>query len=188
MHWILPGTTISVAPGTVQEIDHFFSAMFLAGGLSLGQVTEITGLSTYDIQNWVKRGFLSPPQGKRYSMDQVCRILHIHILRGALPLESIKALLSYINGDLVDESDDIITESQLYFIFVRLAAQARNYITQESWTKALDEVMADYHEPVPGAAERIRKALQIMLTAWFAAKMRQKAETMLAGLETPSPQ
>lgn len=182
MHWNLPGTAIAVAPDTVENIESYFQAMFLAGGLTLGQVTELTGLSTYDIQNWVKRGFLSPPRGKRYSMEQVCRILHIHILRGALPLESIKALLGYINGGLVDESDDIITESQLYFMFVRLAARAREYGHQAQWDSAFAEVMADYAEPVAGAAERVGKALRIMLTAWFAARLRQEAEKMLAQL------
>lgn len=182
MHWTLPGTVIVVETATVSEIESYFGALFLAGGLSLGQVTELTGLSSHDIQNWVKRGFLSPPRNKRYSMEQVCRILHIHILRGALPLESIKALLGYINGDLVDESDDIITDPQLYFMFVRLAVQAKNRLYTESWETAIEEVMANYQEPVTGAADRIRKALRIMLTAWFAAGMRQEAEKMLAAL------
>ena len=182
MEWTLPGTVTAVPLATAPEIDSYMKAMFLAGGLTLGQVTEFTGLSPNDIQNWVKRGFLSPPRGKRYTIEQVCRILHISLLRGALPLESIKALLGYINGDLVDDRDDIINDSQLYFMFVRLAAQAREHNSPESWEKALDAVMADYIEPLPGAAERVRKALRVMLTAWFAAKMRQEAEKMLAEL------
>jgi hypothetical protein len=37
-------------------------------------------------------------------------------------------------------------------------------------------------EPVEGAKERVAKALEIMLTAWLAAKMRAAAEKMLEEL------
>ena len=48
---------------------------------------------------------------------------------------------------------------------------------------ALDELLADYREPVPGAKQRVRQALQIMLAAWMATKMRQQTERMLSELE-----
>jgi hypothetical protein len=115
-------------------------------------------------------------------MEQVCRIIHINMLKGALPLESIQALLSYINGNLTDRSDDIIDDSRLYFMFVRLAAQARSNPTEEAWSAALQDAMADYQEPIPGAAERVAKALRIMLTAWIASRLRQEAENMLTNL------
>ena len=34
-------------------------------------------------------------------------------------------------------------------------------------------------EPVPGAKDRVRNVLRIMLTAWLAARLQQAAETML---------
>lgn len=182
MHWTLPGTTLTIQRSDACRADGLFQSMFLAGGLSLSQVANITGLEPYAIQNWVKRGFLSPPVNKRYDMEQVCRIIHINMLKGALPLESITSLLTYINGSLTDESDDIIDDSHLYFLFVRLAAQARDTVTGEAWEKAIGEVLADYSEPVPGAADRVTQALRIMLTAWIASRMRQEAEKMLAGL------
>lgn len=185
MNWTLPGTTLTVQRVDACRTDALFHSLFLAGGLSLSQVASITGLEVYTIQNWVKRGFLSSPVGKRYDMEQVCRIIHINMLKGALPLESIGSLLSYINGSLTDESDDIIDDSHLYFMFVRLAAQARDNVTGERWEEAIREVMADYAEPVPGAADRVTKALRIMLTAWIATRMRQEAEKMLAGLGAP---
>lgn len=179
MNWTIPGTTLCVSRSEVQSIESQFQSMFLAGGMVLSQVTNITGLDPYMVQNWVKRGFLAKPQQKRYSLNQLCRIININMLRGVLTMERICGLLSYVNGTLDDESDDIIDDSQLYFIFVRLAAQARDLDTTEAWNAAIRNVMADYAEPFPGAAERIEKVLQIMLTAWVATRMRQEAEKML---------
>ena len=185
MNWTIPGTTLTIRRSDACRTDGLFQSMFLAGGLSLSQVASITGLEPYTIQNWVKRGFLSPPRGKRYDIGQVCRIIHIHMLKGALPLEGITSLLSYINGDLADTSDDIIDDARLYFMFVRLAAQARDNVTGEQWDKAIGEVMADYAEPVPGARDRIIRVLRIMLTAWIATRLRQEAERMLTDLHNP---
>ena len=47
----------------------------------------------------------------------------------------------------------------------------------------LEEVLADYAEPVPGAKERVREVLRIMLTAHLAARMTQAAEKMLSELK-----
>lgn len=179
MNWTIPGTTLSAPRAEAEHIAQQFQSMFLAGGMVLSQVTSITGLDPYMIQNWVKRGFLTKPQLKRYTLRQLCRIININMLRGVLPMERICGLLSYINGVLNDESDDIIDDSELYFIFVRLAARARDLDSTEHWDHAVRQVMADYVEPVPGAKERIEKVLRIMLTAWVATRMRQEAEKML---------
>lgn len=179
MNWTIPGTTLTAARADADKVEAQFQSMFLAGGIVLSQVTSITGLDPYMIQNWVKRGFLVKPQNKRYSLRQLCRIININMLKGILPMERICGLLSYINGALDDESDDIIDDSQLYFIFVRLAAQARDLDSPADWAQAIEQVMSGYEEPIPGAKERIEKVLQIMLTAWVATRMRQEAEKML---------
>lgn len=179
MNWTIPGTTLTAARADADKVEAQFQSMFLAGGIVLSQVTSITGLDPYMIQNWVKRGFLAKPQNKRYSLRQLCRIININMLKGILPMERICGLLNYINGALDDESDDIIDDSQLYFIFVRLAAQARDLDSPADWAQAIEQVMSGYEEPIPGAKERIEKVLQIMLTAWVATRMRQEAEKML---------
>lgn len=179
MNWTIPGTTLTAARADADKVEAQFQSMFLAGGIVLSQVTSITGLDPYMIQNWVKRGFLAKPQNKRYSLRQLCRIININMLKGILPMERICGLLSYINGALDDESDDIIDDSQLYFIFVRLAAQARDLDSPADWAQAIEQVMSGYEEPIPGAKERIEKVLQIMLTALVATRMRQEAEKML---------
>ncbi len=179
MEWTIPGTTLQVDRVEADRTEEKFRSMFLAGGMVLGQVAQITGLEPYTIQNWVKRGFLPPPTNRRYTLSQLCRVIQINMLKNALSLETVCDLLMYINGKLDESSDDIIDDATLYFLFVRLAARARELESPQMRSAALEEALAAYTEPVPGAKARIEKALQIMLTAWLAARMRQTAERML---------
>lgn len=183
MKWLIPGTVIHADCAEAEHIAQQFGSMFLAGGIVLSQVASITGLEPYTIQNWVKRGFLSPPDKKRYSLSQLCRIININMLKSALPMEEICGLLGYINGRLDDTSDDMIDDAQLYFLFVRIAAYHREMNDTKGRDAYVAQIMADYAEPVPGAKERVQQVLRIMLTAWAAAQLRQTAETMLKELK-----
>ena len=183
MKWTVPGTVLQIRREDADNIEEIFSSMFLAGGMVLGQVANITGLEPYTVQNWVKRGFLPPPKNRHYSVTQLCRIIHINMLKSVLSLETICGLLEYINGRLDEEADDIIDDAALYFLFVKLAARAKQLDDPKLWEKALEEALSDYREPVPGARERIEKALRIMLTAWIAARMRQAAEQLVEELK-----
>ena len=182
MKWTIPGTVLQIPRENADEIEELFSSMFLAGGMVLSQVAEITGLETYTVQNWVKRGFLPPPNKKRYGMAQLCRIINIAMLKSVLPMERICGLLGYVNGALDDTSDDIIDDASLYFLFVRLAVRAKQMDDPVLLQQALDQALSGYREPVPGARKRIENALKIMLTAWLSAKMRLAAEKMLEAL------
>ena len=62
MEWYIPGTMLKADKAEAVHVDQQFSSMFLAGGMVLSQVCSITGLEAYAVQNWVKRGFLSPPE------------------------------------------------------------------------------------------------------------------------------
>ena len=179
MEWILPGTVLKAEAEEASGVESLFAPMFLAGGMVLSQVSSITGLEPYIIQNWVKRGFLSPPQNKRYTLRQLCRILNINMLKGVLPMERICAMLGYINGQLDDDSDDTIDDSRLYFMFVRLAAHAKQIDQNQAWQEAIDQVLQDYDEPIPGARDRIAQVLRIMLIAYIAARMKEQAEALL---------
>ena len=67
-------------------------------------------------------------------------------------------------------------------MFVRLAAQAAAVHDPQEWEACIDDELSGYAEPVPGARERVGKVLRIMLTAWAAARLRQKAEEMFNNL------
>ena len=182
MNWKIPGTTLEAERGNADRTVDLFRSMFLAGGLTLSQVASITGLENHTIQNWVKRGFLPPPQNKRYNMEQLCRILNINILKGNMPLEQIIKLMAYLNGDLADESDDLVDDTMLYFMFVSLASRARHIGGTEAWDEALKQITADYVEPVPGAREKLCKVLKIMLTTWIANLVKAAADRMMEEL------
>ena len=182
MEWIIPGTVISGPREDVESSIRQIQGMFLAGGILRSQVSSVTGLEAHMIQNWVKRGFLSNPINKHYSCRQFCRICIINMLKTAMPLEKICELLSYVNGRLDDESDDLIDDTVLYFMFIRLASRARHIGGTQSWDEALEQILADYQEPAPGARQRIDKVLRIMLTYWIAVRTAQQAEQMMAQL------
>ena len=181
--WTMPGSTLRIKREEVDFIPQQMEALFFGGGITLSQVTGITGLEAYTVQNWVKRGFLTSPVGKRYTLRQLCRILNINMLRGSMPIDRICKLLAHVNGQLDDDSDDMIDDSQLYFLFVKLAARVKELHDKERADAILEEYLADYEEPVPGARERVRDVLRIMLTAWLAARMLQETETMLSALQ-----
>ena len=186
MKWTIPGTVLQIDREHPEAVEPLFSSMFLAGGMVLSQVSSLTGLEPYTVQNWVKRGFLSPPEKKKYTLRQLCRIINIHMLKSALPMEKICGLLTYINGELDNEQDDTIDDSQLYFAFVRLAAKVDHLIEQDPAAReqALEESLADYKEPIPGAKARVKEVLQIMLTAWLSVRLQREAEALLARLGT----
>ena len=181
MKWTIPGTVLRESRAEAVHIQDRFGSLFLGGGMVLSQVCAISGLEPHTVQN-------SPPVNKKYDLEQLCRILTINGLKGALTLEQICSLLSYVNGQLTDSSDDVIDDQILYFMFVRLAARAKELYRTEERDSLLDQELAEYQEPVPGAQERIKTALRIMLTAWLASRMCQEAETMLTQLEKENVQ
>ena len=178
----MPGTVLKCPKEEATSLQGRFEGVFLGGDIALSQVVAITGLESHTIQNWVKRGFLTPPKNKRYTLRQLCRILIIHALQGSMSLDKICALLGYVNGRLDDEGDDIIGDTELYFQFVCLAAQADTLLKSSDREKILNQAMENYQPAHPEDKLRVKNALGIMLTAYLAAKMQQKAEQMLQSI------
>ena len=182
MSGFLPGTTIELKATAPNAAKDLLDSIFLSGGLVLSQVTKMTGLAPYEVQNWVKRGFLPPPERKKYTLRQLCRIININMLKNVLPMERICDMLSYINGDLDDDSDDIIDDSRLYFMFVKLASTKPSLRDPSEADASIEALLQDYVEPVPGAKERVAKVLKVMLTAWVAARLHESANKMVEAL------
>ncbi len=183
MEWTIPGTVLLADRDRPEAMQEQIRSMFLAGGMVRSQVATVTGLEPHAVQNWVKRGFLAPPVDKRYTCRQFCRILIINMLKNALPMEKICGLLSYINGNLDDESDDSIDDTQLYFAFLQVAAAYSGEISEhKTLNECIRNSLSDYREPIPGAKERVEQVLEIMLVAWWASQLQNKAQNMLAQL------
>ena len=155
VEWTLPGTVLSVDADRPQAAEEVFSSLFLAGGLVLSQVTQVTGLEPYIIQNWVRRGFLAPPKQRKYTRRQLSRILMI-----------------------------TIDDTELYGAFVLVAGSVQKHgLTSESeMNRLIADGLKDYKESIPGAKERIEQALRIMITAWRAAQLQTKAQSMMNAL------
>lgn len=181
MQWTIPGTVLSAQTEDAEKIQDVFNAFFLAGNISLSQVSTISGLKPYMIQNWVRRKYLSNPQGKKYSLDQLCRILTINLLRKSMSIDKVCELLSYVNGQLDESGDDLIDDAELYFLLVSLAAQV--YGREGTLEEEIEKSVRRLPERIPGANRKIQKALSIMLYAWCAACLRDRADALMENLE-----
>lgn len=181
MQWKLPGTVLDADTSQAGSCKDIFQALYLAGDLQLGQVSAISGLEPYMIQNWVRRGFLSNPVGKRYSLNQLCRILNINLLRRTVPMEKICAMLSYINGQLDTESDDLIDDSALYFLFVSLAGTTKEH--RDTLENSIHAALENLPERMPGANERIQKVLKTMLLAWISGELAERVDNYISEME-----
>lgn len=179
---VLPGTTIEISALQKGVSRQLFDGIFAAGGITLSQVSIMTGLEPHSIQNWVKRGFVSPPQKRQYSKEQFARIVTIHMLRDSLQIERVCGILSYINGTLNDERDDLIRDSELYHRYVDMVAEGGLSLSRKAVETAAREATADYEEMTVGAGERLCKVLQIMAYAHYASLSRRTAEDMMVDL------
>ncbi len=180
----LPGTTIEIAVPNAEAAKDILDNAFICGGLMMGQVARLTGLEPYMIQNWVKRGFLSSPKQKLYTKRQFCRIAIINMLKDGLQIEKITGLLSYINGRLDDESDDIIDDTDLYLYYISVISKIESPIVNEKTLAShIESVVADFKEPFAGARKRLIKVLAVMANAHMAAAFRKRAEDILNTLD-----
>jgi hypothetical protein len=182
-------------PGTVLKKDAFDGisgkefldkVFFFSGGLMLGQIREIAGVDGSTLQNWVKRGWLGNTVNKKYSKEQLARILIINMMKSSMMLEKIDFILHYINGSIEDTSDDIISEAELYGYICDIY----DVYTEEGYSESheLKETInavtsAKYVEPYKGAKERLDRALEIIIVAYFASIVSSRANELFKGLE-----
>ena len=124
MQKTVPGTDSSLRG--VEGFDAYKQMIEIGDGISLSQVCNITGLEPHMIQNWVKRGYIPHPINKKYYTKHLARILLINALRECMYIDDIGSLMVYINGDVDDEADDIISEEELYKLFTNLINKINN--------------------------------------------------------------
>ena len=180
----LPGTTIEVTSLEKDGARHVFSHIFSAGGVVLSQISRMTGLEPHTIQNWVKRGYLSPPKHRQYSERQFARVVIINLLRQSMQLDEIVDLLTYINGKLSDEADDSVDDPTLYRMFCNvLCVIGERYPTPEVIKEAAQSELADFAEREAGDKKRIEKVLSVMVYAHLSSAAKQRIDRLLRGLD-----
>lgn len=175
----IPGTVLKLKEGmqknVFQEIEPIFA---VTKGLTLAQVRELTGLESSTIQNWVKRGWVARPIEKRYLKQQLIRIILINSLRDAMQLEKIPMIMEYINGVVDDESDDIISDTELFNAFCLTVYKCINEKTIDTniIKSIINEQFNDYCGPNKDSKERLTNGLLIMTLAYLSAQLKVKTE------------
>ena len=156
------------------------------GGLSLSQVCAVTGLEGSTIQNWVKRGWVAHPLGKRYEEVHIARILIINALKECIKLENIVQLMVYVNGYVDSGEDIIIKEYALYDYLCSALAQLgqADDLSRSGVESVVDKVIVDYVEPTPNARMKIRKALSVMIYACVCTDVKRRTESMMQQILT----
>ena len=157
---------------------------FVSDGVMLSQIRKIAGIDGSTLQNWTKRGWVANSSSKRYNIDQVAHIFLINMLRSCMQLNHIAWLIEYINGDIEDTSDDIISDSDLYDEICKLlnSLSLCETCSGETIRRLADEQLADYREPVEGARRRLRNALEIIVVSYYASLVKKNADAMLREL------
>lgn len=180
----------SFFPGTKVPFSQegLFQGIFsVTHGITLSQICDITGLEPAAVQNWIKRGYVNPPVNRKYSKGQVARIILIHMLREALPIEKVVKLLSYVNGNLLDRSDDIMDDSDIYDCLCRVITEDVNDDGKKAkmggndlnYDNKIDRQLENFKEPYSGAKERLKLALKAMVFAYEAAKFKRFANQLI---------
>lgn len=181
----VPGTTLKYSEQAKEAAFSLVSPVLEAtGGLTLSQLSKLTGLEGSTIQNWIKRGWVSSTKGKKYSEQQVVRVLLINMLRGAMKLEDIAKLMNYVNGDVEDTSDDIIADVALYNILCRIILTAEDVGAFEinSVQRLIETEVDATVKTIRSDAEKLYKAMYAMIMAYRSACLKQEMEKSLTGI------
>ena len=189
---LLPGTSTTHITQGEKGFAKIEVLLDATGGLSLSQVCAVTGLEGSTIQNWVKRGWVAHPKGKKYEEIQIARILIINALKECIKLEHIALLMAYLNSNTKEDSDRIIKESELYDYLCE-ALQSLGHaddLSRGGVESVVDRVITNYKGPSASSRHRIRKALTVMIYACVCTDVKRRTEAMmgqvLRELEDPS--
>lgn len=183
---LIPGTILKRKDmGDVTGLEFLKKIFFISSGVMLSQIREISGIDGSTLQNWTKRGWVANSKLKRYDIDQVAHILIINMLRDCMQLDRITFVIRYINGNVDDHTDDIISDSLLYDyicrILDRLLPDDETY-DMGSLRTCIEEVTSDYEEKTGGARRRLNQALEIIIAAYYASVIKRHSDELVAAL------
>ena len=179
-----PGMTVEASSLKQGCSASLFNGVFATGGITLSQVSVMTGLEPYLIQNWVKRGFVSSPQRRLYSREQLARIVIINMLRESLQIERICEMIRLLEGDLATGSSCCIQADALYHRYVDLLTEpSLNVSDPQSVLAVTARASEDVRQTDPTLGRLLANTLQVMLYAHTASKMRGLAEVHFGSLQ-----
>ena len=175
----LPGTTIEL-PRSLRTIHTISTSLFLAGNLTLTQVSSLTNLPPYVLQNWVRRGFLPPPLKNQYSENQFFRIAIINFLRDTLSINNIVKLIEYINAPLKGENMSVVNEAALYHHFMEALILTDNDITKLD--ASIKTSLKTFKEPSPDTLKKLFTVIKIMIILYMSSQIKVSAKLLLSNI------
>lgn len=182
---VIPGTALKFNSAAADDCYSIIAPLLtVTKGLTLAQVRELTGLESSTIQNWVKRGWVKNPEGKRYGEEQVIRIILINMMRGSMQLEQIAFLMGYINGSVEDRSDDILPDRELFNILCSIIYSCqKNTVTDGQFLDTvIDERIKSVNFTDDISQKKLKTALRAMVLAILSTKMKELAQKAFAEL------
>ncbi|MBE6628751.1 MAG: DUF1836 domain-containing protein [Ruminococcaceae bacterium] len=183
---LIPGTKLKRSDmDNLTGLDFLKRVFFVSEGVMLTQIRDISGIDSSTLQNWTKRGWVVNSRSKKYNMDQVAHILIINMLRSCMQLDHIDFLIHYINGKVDDTSDDIISDSGLYDYICRILSNMMDseQVSLSNVRGLVEAVTTDYEEPVPGARDRLVRALEVIVVTYTAALLKRHADELFVELQ-----
>ena len=179
---LIPGTILHRSQmGDVTGLEFLNKIFFISEGVMLTQIRDISGIDGSTLQNWTKRGWVENSKLKKYNINQVAHILIINMLRSCMQLDKIAYLIQYINGNVNDRSDDIVEDSVLYDYICKILDKLMTYevCSLGSVRQEIDAVTSDYKESIQGARNRLSKALEIIVVAYYASLIKRHSDAMI---------
>lgn len=179
---LIPGTKLYRSDmGGVTGLEFLNKIFFISEGVMLTQIRDISGIDGSTLQNWTKRGWVENSKLKKYNINQVAHILIINMLRSCMQLDKIAYLIQYINGNVNDRSDDIVEDSVLYDYICKILDKLMTYevCSLGSVRQEIDAVTSDYKESIQGARNRLSKALEIIVVAYYASLIKRHSDAMI---------
>ena len=181
MNQIIPGTTLKFSAAAKENAFSLVSPVLEAtGGLTLSQLSTLTGLEGTTIQNWIKRGWVASAKSKKYSEKQVVRILLINMLRSAMKLDDIARLMCFVNGDVEDTADDIISDINLYNMLCRIifTAEEEGAFSPAQIKKIIENEHSANSEYITDPV-KLSQAVYVMVLAYISGFFKAEMEKNL---------
>ena len=182
---LIPGTRLYRSEmGDVTGMEFLSKIFFISDGVMLTQIREISGIDGSTLQNWTKRGWVANSKYKKYDINQIAHILIINMLRSCMQLDRITDLIEYINGDVSDRSDDIIEDAVLYDYICKILDKLMTYelCSLGSIRETISDEIKEYKEVMPGARERLSRAIEIIVVAYYASLMKKHSDSLVSDL------
>ena len=146
----------------------------LHDGMMLSALSSVTGVDASTVQNWVKRGYLENPQGKKYSQSHAARIILLNTLKEAVPLERAAEIIEKT------VSDCKVSEKQLLAALLQTLVRATrfNSIDKDSLNSVVNSQLRDMGYSDKTLSKAVFTLALAALSASYRAQAAEQAQSL----------